>query len=264
MASVWKGQLCFGLVTFPCKLSAGARTERVSFNQLHEPCLGRIKQQIFCPTCDKTVKNEELVKGYEHEKDQYVVCSADDLKRIAPQSSQVMEVMEFVRAGDVDPLYLETGYYMAPDKGGEKAYALLYTALIEADYCAIAKLCMHQREHVVIIRPGVHGLRLFSMFYQDEVKADVEYRTDVKAVSRKELDLAKMLIEARAAEFDPEKYSDAYRTAVMEFIEAKKSGKAMKKVRPISMPKVSSIEDALMASLGQLAPKGKKAARRAS
>src|SRR5579884_1230232 len=130
-STVWKGHLTFGLVSFPVKLYTAARGESISFNQLHKSDNSRIKQVIYCQAEDKPVPRSELVKGYEYEKDRYVVIDDEDIKKVAPKTAKVMEIQEFVKAGEVDPVYLESSYYMAPDEGGEKPYTLLFSALRE-------------------------------------------------------------------------------------------------------------------------------------
>ena len=126
--SVWKGQLTFGLVSMPVIMTA-ARSETLSFNQLHKPDNSRIKQVIYCQTEDKPIPRDEIVKGYEYEKGRYVVIQDEEIKKVAPKTAKVMEIQEFVKAGDVDPVYLESSYYMAPEEGGEKPYTLLFEAL---------------------------------------------------------------------------------------------------------------------------------------
>src|SRR5579871_5917084 len=128
-ASVWKGHLTFGLVSFPVRLFSAARSVTVSFNQLHETDNSRIKQMIYCQAEDKPINRSEIVKGYEYEKDHYVVIDDEDIKKVAPKTAKVMEIQEFVKAADVDPVFLESSYYMAPEDGGEKPYTLLYEAL---------------------------------------------------------------------------------------------------------------------------------------
>src|ERR1700748_931067 len=154
MASTgWKVHLSFGLVSFPIRLYSAARSESLSFNQLHKHDGSRIKQVIFCQAEDKPIPRDEIVKGYEYEKGKYVVIEDEDIKKVAPRTAKVMEIQEFVKAADVDPVFLESSYYMAPDDGGEKPYALLFEALKETQYFGVAKVTMHNREHVVILRP---------------------------------------------------------------------------------------------------------------
>ena len=210
-ASVWKGQLTFGLVSFPVRLFSAARSETISFNQLHKDDNSRIRQVTYCQAEDKPVPRSELVKGYEYEKDRYVVIDDEDIKKVAPKTAKVMEILEFVKAEQVDPVYLESSYYVAPDEGGEKPYALLFQALRESKYYALAKVAMHNREHIIVLRPGAKGILSHTMYYQDEIRQVDEFRTDTSLVKEKELEMAKMLISSLEAEFEPQKYHDEYR-----------------------------------------------------
>jgi DNA end-binding protein Ku len=165
------------------------------------------------------------VKGYEYEKDKYVVIDDEDIKRVAPKTAKTMEILEFVKSADVDPIYFESSYYMAPDEAGEKPYALLFEALKQTGYCALAQIAMHNREHVVFLRPSAKGLQMHTMYYKDEIRMVDEFRTDTSLVKPAELAMAKTLVETLAAEFEPEKYSDAYRSNLKAMIQAKIEGK---------------------------------------
>src|SRR5689334_22052509 len=248
-ATVWKGHLTFGLVSFPVRLYSAARGESISFNQLHKADNSRIKQMIYCAAEDKPIPRTEIVKGYEYEKDRYVVIEDDEIKKVAPQTAKVMEIQEFVKADAVDPIYLETSYYMAPDEAGEKPYALLFDALKKSGYMGIAKVTMHNREHVVILRPGANGVLLHTMYYNHEIRKVDEFRTDLSLVKEKELTLATSLIEALAADFEPEKYHDDYRDNLLKMIEAKKTGQEIVATPEPKEAKVVDIMEALKASL---------------
>src|SRR5579883_1346971 len=221
-SSVWKGHLTFGLVSFPIRLFSAARAETISFNLLHKDDHSRIKQVTFCQAEDKAVPRSDLVKGYEYEKDRYVVIDEEDIKKVAPKTAKVMEILEFVKADQVDPIYLESSYYVAPDEGGEKPYALLFQALRESKYYALAKVAMHNREHIIILRPGAKGILSHTMYFQDEIRQVEEFRTDTSLVKEKELEMAKMLISSLEAEFEPQKYHDEYRLNLEKMIEGKK------------------------------------------
>src|SRR5262252_9397517 len=223
--SVWRGHLTFGLVSFPVRLFSAARGETVSFNLLHKDDHSRIRQVTYCQSEDKPVARSELVKGYEYEKDRYVVIEDEDIKKVAPKTAKVMEILEFVKADQVDAIYLESSYYVAPDEGGEKPYALLFQALKESQYYALAKVAMHNREHVIVLRPGDKGIVSHTMYFQDEIRQVDEFRTDTTLVKDKELAMAKMLISSLEAEFEPQKYHDAYRENLQKMIEAKIEGK---------------------------------------
>src|ERR1700683_5110063 len=141
-STVWKGHLTFGLVSMPVRLMSAARSETISFNQLHKTDGSRIKQMIYCQAEDKPIPRTEIVKGYEYEKDRYVVIEDEEIKKVAPATAKVMEIQEFVKSDAVDPIYLETSYYMAPDEAGEKPYALLFDALKRTGYVGVAKVAM--------------------------------------------------------------------------------------------------------------------------
>src|SRR5258708_18256415 len=177
--TVWKGFLSFGLLSIPVRLYSAARSERISLNQLHSVCKSRIKMPLFCPVCARKVERQEIVKGYEYDKDQYVLFEENELDEMEPDSSRTMEILEFVKLDEVDPLYFDASYYMTPEPEGKKAYFLLQNALQDSNYSAIAKLTMHQREHTVVIRPhksdGKTGLTLHTMFYQNEIREVAEY-----------------------------------------------------------------------------------------
>jgi len=170
------------------------------------------------------VERSELVKGYEYAKGQYVTVSKEELEKITPATAREMQILEFVKLADVDPIYFETSYYVTPERAGERAYALLFEALRRSGYVAVAQFAMHNREHVVIIRPGRTGMILHTMFYETEIRREDEYRTDTSAVADRELDLAKLLIETLAAPFDPSKYRDTYKEKLDAMIAAKIAG----------------------------------------
>ncbi len=249
-STVWKGHLTFGLVSLPVKLYSAARAETVSFNQLHKADGSRIKQVIFCQAEDKQIPRSEIVKGYEYEKDKYVVVDDEEIKKVAPRTAKTMEILEFVKSSEVDPLYFESSYYLAPDDAGEKPYALLFKALKESRYVGVAKIAMHNREHIVILRPGASGILLHTMYYTDEIRKVDEFRTDTSLIREPELKLANTLIESLAAEFEPEKYKDNYRANLMKLIEAKKAGQQIvEPPAPAHMAPVVDILEALKMSL---------------
>jgi len=250
-SSVWKGHLTFGLVSFPIRLFSAARGETISFNLLHKEDHSRIKQVIYCQNEDKPVPRSELVKGYEYEKDRYVEIDEEDIKKVAPKTARVMEILEFVKADEVDPVYLESSYYVAPDEGGEKPYALLFQALRESKYYGLAKVAMHNREHIIILRPGHKGILSHTMYYQDEIRQVEEFRTDTSLVKEKELDMAKMLISSLEADFEPKKYHDTYRENLMKMIEAKVQGHKVVATPAAHVAPVIDIMEALKKSLAE-------------
>src|SRR4051795_11905114 len=250
-ASVWKGHLTFGLVSFPIRLFSAARSETISFNLLHKDDHSRIRQVTYCQSEDKPVSRSELVKGYEYEKDRYVVIEDEDIKKVAPKTARVMEILEFVKSDQVDPVYLESSYYVAPDEGGEKPYALLFQALRESQYYAVAKVAMHNREHIIVLRPGAKGILSHTMYFQDEIRQVEEFRTDTSLVKEKELAMAKMLISSLEENFEPQKYHDSYRENLQRMIEAKIEGRKVVETPSEHVAPVIDIMEALKRSLAE-------------
>jgi DNA end-binding protein Ku len=249
--TVWKGHLTFGLISMPVRMFAAARGERISFNQLHKECHSRLKQPLFCPVCNRNVERSEIVKGYEYEKDQYVLFSEEELDKIEPPSARVMEILEFVKLSEMDPLYFDSSYYVSPEDAGVKAYQLLMKAMEQSGYGAIAKLTMHQREHIVIVRPGTKGMTLHTMFYSNEIRAAESVPTDKVEVKDQEKKLAQQLIESLAAPFDPQKYRDEYQENLRVMISAKLQGQQVTEVPQPHLAPVIDLMEALKKSLAE-------------
>jgi DNA end-binding protein Ku len=256
-ASVWSGYLTFGLISMPVRLYSGARGERVSFHMLHRDDLTRIKTQLFCPNDEKVVDRSEIVKGYEYRKGEYVVVEPEELKKIEPKTAKAMEILEFVKSDEVDPIYFESSYYLNPEEGGKKPYALLQKAMEDSGYVAIAKLTMHNREYTVILRPYENGLMLHTMYYQDEIRALENFgATDVQ-VREAEVKIAHQLIKALEAKFEPQKYYDTYEENVKKLIKAHLEGKEVSAVeQPRKAAPVVDLMAALKQSLAQMEKKG--------
>jgi DNA end-binding protein Ku len=260
-STVWKGYITFGLITIPVRLFAAARGERVSFHQIHGVCGTRIKQQVFCPHCERVVERSELVKGYEVEKDQYVIVTDEEVKSVAPASSDNMEILEFVKAEGIDPIYFDASYFMVPEDAGKKAYHLLLETMRKSGYSAIAKVAMHQREYTVVVRPNPHGLLIHTMFYPEEVREVPEFRRDDNVtVKPQEVALAEKLVEGLAADFDPSKYHDEYQERLKALIEAKREGQTVEAAAPKKRAPVIDLMQALQKSLGEL-PQRKPASK---
>lgn len=255
-ASVWSGYLSFGLISMPVRLFAGARGSRISFHQLHREDNVRVKQQLICPAEDRVLERNEIVKGYEYRKGEYVIIEPDELKKIEPKTAKAMEILEFVKADEVDPVYFESSYYLQPDEGGEKPYALLARALQETDYMGIAKLTMHNREYTVFLRPHESGMMLHTMYYEDEVRKMEAPKTQTE-IKPAEVKVAHQLIEALAGKFEPEKFHDTYEENVKKLIEARLEGRDVEvAAKPAKPEKVIDLMAALKQSLEQM--KGQK------
>lgn len=258
MAASWKGFLTFGMISIPIELSPAARTERISFNQLHSVCQTRLKQPLYCPSCEKFVDRSEIQKGYEYEKDQYLLFKQEELDEIEPESAETMEILSFVKAAEIDPVYFDSSYYAKPAEAGVRAYNLLLDAMRKTGYAGIAKVTMHNRENIVIIRARENGLTLHTMFYNNEIRAAAEASTPNKAeVKEQESKLAMQLIESLAAPFDPTQYSDAYQKELEKLIEAKAHGKKLTVMPRSKRAPVVDLMSALQQSL-KSKPSGQK------
>ena len=255
-STVWKGYLTFGLISVPVRLFVAARSERISFNQIHDKCGSRIKQQTWCPVCERVVERSELKKGFEVAKGRFAIVEDDEIKKIAPQSNESMEIFEFVKAADIDPIYYDASYFMVPEEAGKKAYELLFQTMQKSGFSAIAKVAMHQREYTVVIRPHSHGLTLHTMFYPEEVREIPEFGKDTNVQIRpQEVALAEKLVEGLAGDFDPAKYHDEYQTQLAKLIEAKKEGLEVEPSAPRKLAPVIDLMQALQQSLGQIPQK---------
>jgi DNA end-binding protein Ku len=252
-SSVWKGYLTFGLISIPIRLFSAARSERIGLNQLHSVCKTRIRMPLFCPHCERQVERSEIIKGYEYEKDQYVLFKEEELDKIEPESARSMEILEFVKVDEIDPLYYDASYYVAPEDEGKKAYQLLLEAMESSGYAAIAKLTMHQRENIVVVRPRANGMTLHTMFYTNEIRQVAEYgRTDSSAEPKEqEKKLATQLIESLAAKFEPEKYKDQYQESMKALIQAKRQGQEVAEVQHPKLAPVIDLMDALKKSIAE-------------
>ncbi|MGZ5067685.1 MAG: non-homologous end joining protein Ku [Usitatibacter sp.] len=217
----------FGLVSIPVKLySATESSKAISFNMLHRTCGSRLKQQYFCVKEEIPVAREDMVKGYEFAKDQYVTFTPDELKAMEEAGTQTAEITEFVPIESVDPVYFDKAYYLAPDKGGAKPFALLASALRESKRCALGRWAARGKQYIVMIRPVEEGLVMQQLLYAGEVRSIREIEIPKTEVKPAELKLAKQLIEAQASDaFDPSSYTDDVAARIEAAIQKKVEGK---------------------------------------
>jgi len=252
----------FGLVSIPVKLYSATEASRaISFNLLHKTCGSRLKQQYLCIKEDVPVAREDMVKGYEFAKDQYVVFSPEELKALEEVGTHMAEITEFVPIEAVDPVYFDKAYYLAPDKGGAKPFALLASALRESKRCALGRWAARGKQYIVMIRPVEEGLVMQQLLYAGEVRSmkDLEIpKTDVKSA---ELKLAKQLIEQQASDtFDPSAYTDTVRERVEAAVQKKVEGQEITLTEaPEGGAQVIDLMEALRASLEKKAPARAKA-----
>jgi DNA end-binding protein Ku len=240
--------IAFGLVSLPVKLySTGESSRRISFNMIHKDCGTRVRQQYICPTDDAVVPREDIVKGYEFAKGQYVLFDEEELKVVEAPKSDSIDIVSFVPADRVDRLYFNKAYYLGPDKGGARAYRLLSAALQATERVAIAKHATRGKEYLVMIRPHQEGLLMEQLYYADEIRSFDEVPLEEGDVNEAELKLATQLIDQAAAEeFDPTQYKDEVYDKTLELIERKIAGQEIT-AAPVEESKTQIID--LMAAL---------------
>jgi DNA end-binding protein Ku len=256
-ATVWKGFISFGLVSFPIRLQVAAREKSIQFHLLHKKDLSRVKEVYFCQAEDKPLKREDLVKGFEVSKDEYVVVDQAELDKIAPKTAKVMDILEFVRADDFDPVFLDKSYHVIPDGDIAKPYALFREAMKQRGQYAIAKVAMHNREHIVVIRPDGNELMLHTMFFSNEIQR-AEIRGGSEKFSAKELKLAGQLIDTLSGKFDPAKFHDEYQINLQRLIDQKQKGEGVTVSKSEKPAAVVNILDALRKSLAENKSSAKK------
>ncbi|HAQ08881.1 MAG TPA: Ku protein [Bacillus bacterium] len=269
MHTIWKGSISFGLVNIPIKLHAATEDKDVKLRTLHKECHSPIKYEKVCPVCDREIKNEEIIKAYEYTKGKFVVLEEEDLEAIRKENEdKAVEIIDFVKISEIDPIYFQRSYFISPNESGGKAYSLLRKALEDSQKVGIAKIMIRAKEQLAVIRVYDNTLVMETIHFPDEVRktVDVPNVPSEDKVTQKELDTAIMLIDQLTTTFEPGKYTDDYRTSLLELIEAKRTGKEL--VTPTEKEPVSNVTDlmaALQASIDRTKPakepaKKKKAA----
>jgi len=242
----------FGLVSIPVKLYSATEASRaISFNLLHKGCGSRLKQQYLCVKEEVVVPREDMVKGYEFEKDQYVMFTPEELKLLEEAGTHTADIAEFVPIESIDPVYFDKAYYLAPDKGGAKPYALLARALRESKRCALGRWAARGKQYIVMIRPSDEGLVMQQLLYAGEVRSIKELEIPDTEVKDAELKLAQQLIEQQATDkFDPSTYTDDVRTRVEAAVQKKVEGQEITMAEaPEGGAEVIDLMEALRASL---------------
>ncbi|HET6933578.1 MAG TPA: Ku protein [Candidatus Angelobacter sp.] len=264
-STVWKGYFSFGLISVPIRLYAAARELHVSFHQIHAVCGTRIKQQLYCPHCERVVERSELAKGYPIEGGGNVEVTNEELRSLEAASSETMEIVQFVKLNDVDPLYFQTSYYTVAETAGQRAYTLIFQGMEHLKVGAIAKITLHQREQIVMLRPYDKGIVLHTLYYAAEVREVAEYGNQpLASVQKAEVELAEQFMKQLTAEFDPSQFKDEYQARVEALVEQKAAGAEIAVEKPRKKPpaKVINLMDALKESMARHAgeAKGKGAA----
>ncbi len=250
------GVISFGLVNIPVKVySATDSSGKISFNQLHSEKRTRLKQQMYDPETGEIVPRDKIIKGYEYAKDQYIVLSEDELDQLELATSRSMDISEFVPLETVDPLYFESGYYLGPDKGAERAFKLLTAGMADMKHAAVAKYVRSGKQNLILLRPFGPGIVMQMLRFADEVKAQGDVPIPDATVSDAELGLARQFIQQLAKpKFDPSLYRDEYREKLKDLIDRKVKGETVT-LTPLAAPvaKVVDLMEALKASLAKQA-----------
>jgi DNA end-binding protein Ku len=251
--AIWSGSISFGLLNVPVKLYSAVSKQTVRFKELREGDGARIRHKRVAETDGKEVPYEKIVKGYEYAPDEYVVLTKDELSELDPKKTRAIEIQDFVDLDDIDPIYFEQPYYLGPDKGAERAYALLVQAMKEARKVAIARFVLRNKEHLAAIRPMGDVLTLTTMRFHDEVSSPQDLDGEVfeeakpKKPEKRELEMAKQLIESLTSDFNPNQYRDEYREELLDLLERKAAGKEVVSA-PTEEPEPTKAPD-LMAAL---------------
>jgi DNA end-binding protein Ku len=226
MHTMWKGSISFGLVNVPIRMYAATENKDITFRYLHKECHTPIKYVRTCPTCNREVEWEEIVKGYEYQPGQYILFDEDELKELAPEKEKTINIVEFVDLKEIDPIYFDKSYYLVADETGGKAYTLLRNAMRETGKIAVARMTLRTRQNLCVLRCYENVLLLESIFYPDEVRSvTLLPQMPEVTVDEKEMQMATQLIEQLSVPFDPAKYTDEYRHRLLAAIEAKVQGK---------------------------------------
>jgi DNA end-binding protein Ku len=248
--AMWKGAISFGLVTIPVAVYPATEEKTLRFNQLHDEDGGRIRYKRVCEKDGEEVSFEHIVKGYEVEKDRYVVLTDEDLNAIPVESSRAIDIHRFVDLEEIDPVMFKKSYYLVPEETGAKAYALLREAMADDGRVGIAKVSFRDKEHLAALRFKDDAFVLETMYWPDEIREADFGGVDVSAKIRgQELEMAKQLIDSLSGEWDPEEYADEYRQAVLQIVEAKLNGQEIEVVAPEPTAKVVDLMEALKASV---------------
>ena len=259
--AIWKGAISFGMVVIPVKVYPATESKDISFVTLHATCKNRIRQRRWCPYHEHEVEREEIVRGYEFAKEQYVVMEPSDFQDLPVPSTHTIEISKFIDLSEVDPMYFERGYVLEPETVCQKPFYLLKKALDESDRVAIAKVSLRQKEHLCCLRPYDRAIAMETMFYPDEIRstAELDLPEDEVTISKDEMAMANTLIDQLAGTFEPEQYGDEYRATLERVIEAKLgSGEPVTAAPAPAKGQVVDLMEALKASIQATKKEGRR------
>jgi DNA end-binding protein Ku len=242
--SFWKGVISFGMVVIPVRMYVATHTKPVSFHILHKKCLTRPSEEWYCEKDDEYFTSEDTVKGYEYAKNQYLVMDESDFEKVPVATAHSVNILGFVEASEVDPIYYHNSYYLEPEEVGAKPFALLREVLTKMERVGIAKVSFQKREHLCTLRPLGEILALHTMYYHDEVLSTEELKPPKQTLTAAEITLAETLVKALAKPFKPDQYKDEYRDALKKVVEAKLKGVELKAPK---VPKAEASPDLMKA-----------------
>lgn len=260
MHTIWKGAISFGLVHVPVKMYTATEDKNISMRYVHKSCGTPLAYVRKCPTCDTEVQWEEIAKGYEYEKGKFVLFDKEELEAVSGNAEREIRILDFVQLSDIDPIYFQKTYFLAPGETGAGAYNLLMEAMKQSGKIGIAKVSIRTKSSLAAIRIIDRCIALETIFYPDEIRS-IEHVPNLPnklEVQAKELEMAKMLIEQLTSPFDPEKYTDEYRQDLLELIEKKISGEEIKVAPQKQQTNVVDLMSALQASLDAVQSTKKK------
>ena len=246
--SIWKGAVSFGMVSIPIKLYTATEEKDVAFHLLHKKDGERIKTQRYCPADEAVVEWNDVVRGYEISPDQYVIMTPEDFEKVPVDTTHTIEITDFVPQQQIDPIYYQRTYYLEPEKVGGKPFALLREVLQDSKLVALAKVTLRQKEQLCTLRLYENTIVLETMLYSDEIRSTEDLAVPDVDIGDRELKMAKSLVEMLTGDFEPEKYQDNYREALLELIERKAEGEEIKRPKPVA-GKVTDLMEALRQSI---------------
>ncbi len=248
--AIWSGVISFGLVSIPVKLYTATDSKSLSFHMLHEKCKTRIKEQRWCPHCDKQVDYDEIVKGFEYSKGNYVVVTKEDLEELPLPSKNIINISAFVKAEEIDPLYFNGAYYLEPEKLAQKPCALFMHAMQEKGMVALGTLALRNKERLCSLRVLGGNLIVEMLLYPDEIRVDMDKKMPAAKLSKQEMSMASSLIDMMSTDFKPQDYEDHYREALEALIKAKVDGEETVEQPEETQPtRVVDLMEALRASV---------------
>lgn len=247
--SIWNGMVSFGMVSIPVRLAPATSSKDITFNELHKTCHSRMKRQRMCPVCNKEVPGDEVVKGYEWAKGQYIELTEEDFEKLPIPSKHTIEVDRFVKLGDIDPVYFDTAYVLEPEEAAKKPWMLFMHALSTKGVVAVAKITIRKKEQLCCLRPFRGNLMLETLYYADEVRVDPQKELGEVSLSDAEQKMADALVELLSGDFDAKEYGDTYRESLMGIIQQKLEGREIVSAPEAPVAQVTDLMEALRASV---------------